>query len=138
MRLSVVGFKFKTDVPYMNAGEMQEFRRLLDGGRLTFYDTALCAACSKKVIKGKTHCSKLCFDHDEEGHEAMKELEALVDREVELETVDSNRRHGTLTKVEWGHVEVNEKRTPFPREIILDGDTTGPIPWTQIKWIREV
>lgn len=137
-RFSVVGFKFNTDSPYMSSGEACEFKRLLDGGRLSFYRYGICAVCSAKVIEGKTYCSKACFEHHEKEREIMEELEGLIDHKIELETVDAIRRKGTLTRINWGHVEVNEKKVHFPKEVELNGDSAEMIPWLSLKWIREV
>ena len=73
-----VGWIRFTDAPYMSAPERGEFRRLRDGGAVTTFGVALCAAegCNKEVpIRVKLYCSEACW-RKEEGLANAKEEES--------------------------------------------------------------
>jgi hypothetical protein len=137
MKTTVVGFQFNVDSPFMNSSERSEFKRLLDGRALSFYRLGFCEVCGAKVIKGKAYCSKACYEHKMKERDEMETVEALINRPVELETVDSIRRKGQLTGIKWGHVEVEGKKVHYPIELELNDDSTEKIPWASLKWLRE-
>lgn len=65
------------DKPYMSVAEAGEFKRFRDGGVVTVFGIALCAAegCSKDVPRGKKlYCSETCW-RKEEGRTDEKEEE---------------------------------------------------------------
>lgn len=64
MAIGKLSFSFNPDLPYMTPSEADAFKRLRECGRLSFFRTTVCKAegCDNEVIKGKSYCSKRCYD----------------------------------------------------------------------------
>lgn len=73
-----VGWLRFNGAPYMSAPERGEFTRLRQGGAVTVFGVATCAAdgCDNEVPRDvKLYCSRACW-HKEEGADDEKEEEA--------------------------------------------------------------
>lgn len=74
-----VGWLKFGDTPYMTSPERGEFRRLRDGGVVTLFGVALCAAegCDNEVpVNVKLYCSEACWRKEEGPTTDEKEEEA--------------------------------------------------------------
>ncbi|KKN67583.1 hypothetical protein LCGC14_0460380 [marine sediment metagenome] len=64
-------------------------------------------------------------------------IRALIGKEVKLETKDGSARHGTLTDVPMESIIIGDDTAfVWPRGVILNGDKTDEIAWSQLAWIR--
>ena len=64
-------------------------------------------------------------------------IRALIGKEVELETKDGSARHGTLTGAPMESIIIGyDTAFEWPRGVILNGDKTDEIAWSQLAWIR--
>lgn len=52
----------KPDVPYLNHGEAELFRRLRKRNEITFFGCTTCDTCGAEIPKPKRFCSKPCYD----------------------------------------------------------------------------
>ena len=71
---SVGGIGWNVDLPYMTKVEAAAFHRLRASGGVSFFRTAACKACKAEVAKGKTYCSKKCYDATE-GQKDVKQAD---------------------------------------------------------------
>ncbi len=66
-------------------------------------------------------------------------IRALIGKKVALETKDGSRRKGTLTAVPMDSVFIGyDTKFEWPRGVILNGDKTDEIAWSQLKLINLV
>lgn len=64
-------------------------------------------------------------------------IRALIGKEVRLETKDGSARHGKLTHVPMDSIIIGyDTKFEWPRGVILGGDKTDEIAWSQLAWIR--
>ncbi len=64
-------------------------------------------------------------------------IRALIGKVVALETKDGSRRKGKLTEVPMDSVFIGyDTKFEWPRGVILNGDKTDEIAWSQLKLIN--
>lgn len=77
-----VGWLKFGDAPFLTSPERGEFRRLRDGGVVTLFGVALCAAdgCDNEVPRGvKVYCSEACWRKEEGPNEKEEEASGSMD-----------------------------------------------------------
>ncbi len=64
-------------------------------------------------------------------------IRALIGKEVKLETKDGSARHGKLTAVPMDSIFIGyDTKFEWPRGVVLNGDKTDEIAWSQLAWIN--